>query len=137
MKSSLDGSRDCMRACFSGISLIFFPVYLLAALSLCCTWASSACGDWGQLTVAVCGLRWLLLLESIGSRRAGFSSRSCSTACGIFLDQGLNPCPLCWLCCAVLCCSVVSDSAAPWNVACQAPSSLAGGLLFTILPGEF
>ena len=26
---------------------------------------------------------------------SGFSS-SCSEACGIFLDQGLNPCPLHW-----------------------------------------
>ena len=65
-------------------------------------------------------LRWLLLLQSTGSRCAGFSSchvqargsvvvarelcstgsvvvvhrLSCSVACGIFPDQGLNPCPL-------------------------------------------
>ena len=57
---------------------VFFPfIYLLAALRLLwCTWASSACGNWGQL-IAVCGLRWLLLLQSRGSRHAGFSS------CGI------------------------------------------------------
>ena len=53
-------------------------------------------------------LWWLLLLWSMGSRRAGFSScgtwasvvvvhgLSCSAACGIFLDQGSNPCPLHW-----------------------------------------
>ena len=28
------------------------------------------------------------------------------------------------LCCAVLSCSVVSDSATPWTVACQAPLSM-------------
>ena len=49
-------------------------------------------------------LWWLLLLRSTGSRRTGFSScawasvvvvhgLSCSVACGIFLDQGLNLCP--------------------------------------------
>ena len=39
-----------------------------------------------------------LLLWSTGSRRAGSvivaHGPSCSTACGIFPDQGLNPCPL-------------------------------------------
>ena len=64
-------------------------------------------------------------------------SLSCSTACGIFLDQGLNPCSLRWLGCAVLCRLVVSDSATPWNVACQAPSSVVGGLLSALLPGKF
>ena len=59
-------------------------------------------------------LWWLLLLQSMGSRCAGFSScgaralehrlsagsvavahgLSCSAACGIFPDQGSNPCPL-------------------------------------------
>ena len=62
----------------------------------------------------------LLLLQSTGSRHTGFSScgmqasvvvahglqstgsvavahgLSCSAACGIFLDQGSNPCPLQW-----------------------------------------
>ena len=65
-------------------------------------------------------LRWLLWLRSTGSRHVGFSScgtqalvvvahglqnagsvvvahgPSCSAACGIFPDQGLNPCPLHW-----------------------------------------
>ena len=43
---------------------------------------------------------WLLLLRSTGSRRAGSvivaHGPSCSVACGIFLDQGSNPCPLHW-----------------------------------------
>ena len=53
-------------------------------------------------------LRWLLLLRSTGSKltnelqlwltgsvvwHTGFI---CSGPCGIFLDQGLNPCPLRW-----------------------------------------
>ena len=42
----------------------------------------------------------LLLLRSTGSRRAGSVAvahgPSCYAACGIFPDQGSNPCPLCW-----------------------------------------
>ena len=41
-----------------------------------------------------------LLLWSTGSRRAGSAivahGPSCSAACGIFPDQGSNPCPLHW-----------------------------------------
>ena len=41
-----------------------------------------------------------LLLRSTGSRRAGSAvvahGLSCSVACGIFPDQGSNPCPLHW-----------------------------------------
>ena len=41
-----------------------------------------------------------LLLRSTGSRRAGSvvvaHGTSCSAACGIFPDQGSNPCPLYW-----------------------------------------
>ena len=45
-------------------------------------------------------LSWPLLLRSTGSRRTGSvivaHGPSCSTACGIFPDQGSNPCPLHW-----------------------------------------
>ena len=45
-------------------------------------------------------LSWPLLLRSTGSRRAGSlvvaHGPSCSAACGIFPDQGLNPCSLHW-----------------------------------------
>ena len=41
-----------------------------------------------------------LLLQSTGSKRAGSvlvaHGPSCSAACGIFPDQGSNPCPLHW-----------------------------------------
>ena len=41
-----------------------------------------------------------LLLRSTGSRRAGSvvvaHGPSCSAACGIFPDQGSNPCPVHW-----------------------------------------
>ena len=105
-------------------------IYLfLAALGLCCcARAFSSCSEQGLLFLVVCGL---LLLQSTGSRHAGFSScgtwaqqlwlagsrgqavvvahgLSCSAACGIFLDQGSNPCPL----------------------------HLAGGFLTTVPPGK-
>ena len=45
-------------------------------------------------------LSWPLLLRSTGSRRVGSvdvaHGLSCSAACGIFPDQGSNPCPLHW-----------------------------------------
>ena len=45
-------------------------------------------------------LSWPLLLRSTGSRRAGSvvvaHGPRCSVACGIFPDQGSNPCPLHW-----------------------------------------
>ena len=65
-------------------------------------------GGYSLLRCAGSPLRWLLLLRSTGSRPAGFSScgmrasvvvargLSCSSARGILLDQGLNPCPLHW-----------------------------------------
>ena len=82
-------------------------ILFLVALSLCCyAWGLSNCSEQGLLFVLVCGLLmwWLLLLQSTGSRHMVFSScstwapvivvhwLSCSTACGIFLDQGLNLC---------------------------------------------
>ena len=82
----------------------------------CCLWAFSSCGRRGLLFIATYGfsLRWLLLLLSPGSRAPGFQQLwcvgsvvvapgfwstgsvlvehrlSCSAACGIFTDQGLN-----------------------------------------------
>ena len=65
-------------------------------------------GDYSSLRCAGFSLWWLLLVRSTGSRRVGFSScgtwasvvvahgLSCSAVCGIFLDQGSNPCPLHW-----------------------------------------
>ena len=75
-------------------------------------------GGYSLLRGAGFSLWWLLLLQSTGSRRPGFCScgtrasvvvarglesagsvvvahgLNCSTACGIFPDQGSNPCPL-------------------------------------------
>ena len=77
-------------------------------------------GVYSWLRCAGLSLRWPLLLRSTGSRCTGFRScgtwasvvaarglqsagsaavahgPSCSVACGIFPDQGSNPCPLHW-----------------------------------------
>ena len=59
-----------------------------------------ASGGHSSSQCAGLSLSWPLLLRSTGSRRAGSvvvaHGLSCSTACGIFPDQGSNPCPLHW-----------------------------------------
>ena len=62
-----------------------------------CARAFCSSGKRGPLFIAVHGP---LLLRSTGSRCAGSvivaHGPSCSAACGIFPDQGSNPCPLHW-----------------------------------------
>ena len=69
----------------------------------------AASGGYSSLRCVGFSLRWLLLLQSTGSRHAGSvvvarglqsagsvvvaHGLSCFTACGIFPDQGSNPCP--------------------------------------------
>ena len=65
-------------------------------------------GGYSSLQCAGFSLWWPLLLRSTGSSRMGFNScgtqasvvvahgLSCSMACGIFPDQGSNPCLLHW-----------------------------------------
>ena len=72
-------------------------------LCLCfCVRALSSCGKRGPLLIAMRGplTTWPLSLRSTGSRRAGSAIVAhgpiCSAACGIFPDQGPNPCPLHW-----------------------------------------
>ena len=90
-----------------GFFLIFKKIYLfylfLAVLGLRC-WARafSSCGERGLLFIAVRGL-----LITVASRCGAWAlgvwasvvvprGLSGSAACGIFLDQGSNPCPLHW-----------------------------------------
>ena len=60
----------------------------------------AASGDHSSSRCAGLSLSWPLLLRSTGSRRAGSVTvahgPSCSAACGLFPDQGSNPCPLHW-----------------------------------------
>ena len=93
------------------------PLYLfLTALGLrCCSRALSSCSEWGSSLVAVHGL--LIPMASLVTEHGLWVAQasvvaapdrwstgavveahgpSCSAACGIFLDQGSNPCPLHW-----------------------------------------
>ena len=75
-----------------GLCWVFVSVRGLSLVAASGGHSSSQCVD--------LSLSWPLLLWSTGSRRAGSvivaHGPSCSTACGIFPDQGSNLCPLHW-----------------------------------------
>ena len=106
------------------LQLLYLFIYLFLAVlgRHCCSWAFSSCGKWGLLFFVVrrlltavaslvveqrlqaCGLQQLwhvgsvvvaCNLQSTGSVVVAHGL-SCSTACWIFSDQGLNPCPSHW-----------------------------------------
>ena len=92
---------------FFFFKLWVYLFYLFIYLWLCWVFVSvrglslvAASGGHSSLRCAGLSLSWPLLLRSTGSRRAGSvivaHGRSCSVACGIFPDQGSNPCPLHW-----------------------------------------
>ena len=95
------GLRFCARAFFScgkwGPLFIAVrrPLTIVASLVAEHRLAS---GGHSSSRCAGLSLSWPLLLRSTGSRRAGSvvvaHGPSCSAACGIFPDQGSNPCPL-------------------------------------------
>ena len=86
------------------------PVFLVVLGLCCCVRVFSSHGKWAHSSLQCRGFLtwWLLLLSATGSRHVSFSScqhagsvvlahgLSCSAACEIFLDQGLNSCSLCW-----------------------------------------
>ena len=85
----------------------FLLIYLFSYLWLCWVFVSVrglslvvASGGHSSSRCAGLSLSRPLLLWSTGSRRAGsvvvVHGLSCSEACGIFPDQGSNPCPLHW-----------------------------------------
>ena len=87
--------------------VIFFLINLFIYLWLCWVFVSVrglslvvASGDHSSSRCAGLSLSRPLFLRSTGSRRAGSVIvahwPSCSAACGIFPDQGSNPCPLHW-----------------------------------------
>ena len=89
------------------LSVTFFCCCLFIYLWLCWVLVSArglslvvASGGHSSSRCAGLSLSRPLLLWSTGSRRAGSvivaHGPSCSTACGIFPDQGSNPCPLHW-----------------------------------------
>ena len=89
------------------VLLISFKFYLFIYLWLCWVFVSVrglspvlAGGGHSSSQCAGLSLSRPLLLRSTGSRRAGSvivaHRPSCSVACGIFQDQGSNPCPPHW-----------------------------------------
>ena len=89
------------------LNLFFFLIYYLFIIYfwLCWVFVSvrglslvAASGGHSSSRCAGLSLSRPLLLRSRGSRRAGSvvvaHGPSCSAACGIFPDQGSNPCPL-------------------------------------------
>ena len=74
-----------------------FKIYLfLAALGLCCcmqAFFSCSSGGCSLLRCTGFSMWWLFLLQHETSVVV-MHRLSCSVACGIFLDQGSNPCPL-------------------------------------------
>ena len=87
--------------------MAFFQVYLFIYFWLRWVFVSvrglSLVAASGIHSSSRCAGLWLsrpLLLWSTGSRRAGSvvvaHGPSCSAACGIFPDQGSNPCPVHW-----------------------------------------
>ena len=83
--------------------LLFLNYYLfLDVLGLrCSTRAFSSCRAQGLLFLQCVGfsLMWLLLWSTDSWREGSIvvaHELSCPAACGIFLDQGLNLCPLHW-----------------------------------------
>ena len=73
----------------------WFHWVLIPVRGLSLAVASGGCSLWQCTGVS---LEWFLLLRSTNPRaRASVGvvhGLSCPVACGIFLDQGLNPCPL-------------------------------------------
>ena len=87
--------------------IIYFLNYLFIYLWLCWVFVSvrglslvAASGGRSSSRCVGLLLSRPLLLQSTGSRRAGSAIVAhgpiCSAACGIFPDQGSNPCPLHW-----------------------------------------
>ena len=92
---------------FSHFINFFFNFYLFIYFWLCWVFVSvqglslvAASGGHSSSRCAGLSLSRPLLLRSTGSRRAGSvivaHGPGCSVACGIFPDQGSNPCPLHW-----------------------------------------
>ena len=88
-------------------NFIYLFIYLFIYFWLCWVFVSvrglslvAASGGHSSSRCAGLSLSGPLLLRSTGFKRAGSvvvaHGPSCSMACGIFPDQGSNPCPLHW-----------------------------------------
>ena len=91
----------------NGVSFFFNILFIIIYFWLCWVFVSvrglslvAASGGHSSSRCAGLSLSRPPLLRSTGSRRAGSvvvaHGPSCSAACGIFPDQGSNPCTLHW-----------------------------------------
>ena len=105
--SSLEAGEPVQIQVLKQHVLFFFKFYLFIYLWLCWVFVSVrglslvvASGGHSSSRCAGLSLSRPLLLQSTGYRRAGSvvvaHGPSRSAACGIFPDQGSNPCPLHW-----------------------------------------
>ena len=91
-----------MCSCKGFLFFFFFLILWLCWVFVSVQGPSLVVASGGHSSSRCAGLSpsWPLLLRSTGSRRAGSAivahGPSCSAACGIFPDQGSNPCPLHW-----------------------------------------
>ena len=95
--------RDNGSSCSEGFSDLFLNIHFWwwqAFTAVCGLSLAAVSGGYSALRCTGFSLRWRLLLQSTGSGAwasavvaKGFS---CSAACGVFPDQGSNPCPLHW-----------------------------------------
>ena len=103
----LESIKTSRKTLFIFINILFFKKFYLFYLWLCWVFVSVrglslvvASGGHSSSWCAGLSLSWPLLSQSTGSRCAGSvivaHGLSCSAACGIFPDQGSNPCPLHW-----------------------------------------
>ena len=100
---SLDSVFWWTKCCnFFKIFIYLFIYFWLCWVFVSVRGLSPAAASGGHSSSRCVGLSlpWPLLLRSTGSRRAGSvvvaHGPNCSAACGIFPDQGSNPCPLHW-----------------------------------------
>ena len=104
--SESESKKSTLWFCFKLVTDFTLTIYLFY-LWLCWVFVSVrglslvvASGGHSSSRCAGLSLSRPLLLRSTGSRRAGSvivaHGPSCSAACGIFPDQGWNPCPLHW-----------------------------------------
>ena len=89
------------------VHILFFFLFIYFYFWLCWVFVSVqglslvvASGGHSSSHCVGLSLSWPLPLQSTGSRHTGSvvvaHGPSCSMACGIFPDQGSNPCPLHW-----------------------------------------
>ena len=102
--NNLELKKELSHSFFFKLFIIFFYLFIFGCVgsSFSVRGLSPVVASGGHSSSRCAGLSLSrpLLLRSTGSRRAGSvvvaHGPSCTVACGIFPDQGSNPCPLHW-----------------------------------------